>query len=338
MGKSAASPRKNKSSVFGHPHYAAIPLAALTPVRFATLNNHRHAMIKAGYKNDYSNHYIHSGQLPYKYIRNTHQQVEGYPKLQRLYRLKQQQVAEHAVKPYGSRVATDQILNTLNKWVYNHSLQFDVIMIGALTDNQQIYPLLAQLPIDRLCAKPGFLFIWASTKKITELSRLLNDSNIWTKKFRRSEELIFIPIDKNSPYYPNDCDIPENQLLEEIQWHCWMCITGTVRRSTDKELIHCNVNTDLSIENKETGNSAVPDQIYKVVENFSSSTRRLHIIPFSTGLNKPVKVRSGWVIISPDIIIDNFNPEIYKKDIECVGYRIPLNNEIEQLRPKTPAA
>lgn len=289
-----------------------------------------------GFKNDYSNNYIHSGTLPFKYIRNSKQQVEGYPKLQRLYKLKEQQVAKYATRPYGARVKTENLVKTLNSWVYDHNMQFDVIMIGALIENQLIYSLLAKLPIDKLCAKPGFLFIWASTQKISELSNLLNDSRTWAKRFRRSEELVFIPVDKNSVYYPKDSSIPEEQILEEVQWHCWMCITGTVRRSTDKDIIHCNINTDLCLENSSTGNSAVPSQIYKVVENFSSSTRRLHIIPTSTGLEKHVKVRPGWVIISPDVILDNFEPDRYKKDIEIIGSNIPYNDEIEQLRPKTP--
>lgn len=289
-----------------------------------------------GYRNDYSNNYIHRGKLPHRYIRNTTVQVDGYPKLQRLYKLKESQIAAHATKPYGARVPTEEMVKTLNSWV-DLNVHFDVIMIGALSENQLIYPLLAQLPIDKLCAKPGFLFIWASTQKISELSRLLNDQSTWTKRFRRSEELVFIPVDKNSPYYPTDANVPESQLLEEIQWHCWMCITGTVRRSTDEELIHCNVNTDLAIENSTTGNSAVPNQIYKVVENFSSSTRRLHIIPASTGLNQPVKMRPGWVIVSPDSILNNFNPSSYKDEIQRIGDKIPLSNEIEQLRPKTPA-
>lgn len=101
-------------------------------------------------------------------------------------------------------------------------------------------------------------------------------------------------------------------------------------------MIHCNINTDFGVENQNTGNSAVPNQIYEVAENFSNSTRRLHIIPTSTGLDHPVKMRPGWVIISPDVILDNFNPERYEKELGTVGQRIPLTNDIEQLRPKTP--
>ena len=121
-------------------------------------------------------------------------------------------------------------------------------MIGALVENQFILPILNSIPIHRLCSKPGFLFIWATTQKIQELTRLLNNDN-FNKRFRRSEELIFLPIDDKSPYYPHDSGATEViPLFERQQWHCWMCITGTVRRSTDNHLIHCNIDTDLQIE------------------------------------------------------------------------------------------
>ncbi|OWB68123.1 hypothetical protein B5S33_g1988 [[Candida] boidinii] len=290
------------------------------------------------FKNDYSNHYVHSGVLPIKYIRNISEKVEGYPKLQKLLKLKEEQISKHSTKGYGSRVKPENMSRVLNDWCSNHNIGFDVIMIGALTENQLIYSLLFSLPIDKLCNRPGFLFIWASTKKISELSRLLSDSNSWAKRFRRSEELIFVPTDKNSPYYPRDSDIPEEQLCETLQWHCWMCITGTVRRSTDNKLIHCNIDTDLSIENESTKKSAVPDQIYKVAENFSSSTRRLHIIPSRSGIDNPVRLRKGWVIMSPDVMLNNFEPNSYKSEINKVGTNIPLNDEIEQLRPKSPSS
>lgn len=159
------------------------------------------------------------------------------------------------------------------------------------------------------------MFIWATTQKIQELTKFLN-SDVCNKKFRRSEELVFVLVDKNSPYYPND-STDCKPLFTKHQWHCWMCITGTVRRSTDNHLIHCNVDTDLQIENNETNNSinAVPDSIYKVAENFSNSNRRLHIIPSRIGYNLPIKLRPGWVIMSPDVLINNFDPSTYERDM-----------------------
>lgn len=288
------------------------------------------------YTNDYSNNYIHTNSYPQKHVTNIENTVDGYPKLQKLFQEKNKQVANYATRPYGCKVDIDEMVPTLNKWIQHDNLTFDVVMIGCLTDNQFIYPLLTQLPLDRLISKPGFLFIWASVQKINELTRLLNNE-IWAKKFRRSEELIFVPVDKNSPFYPG-LDGDESAILEKMQWHCWMCITGTVRRSTDGHLIHCNVDTDLSIETNETENGAVPSHLYKIAENFSTATRRLHIIPARTGFETPVRLRPGWVVMSPDVMMNNFTPKKYKNEISNIGYNVPLKNEIEMLRPKSPVS
>lgn len=290
--------------------------------------------LKNLYNNNYSNNYIHTNSYPQKHVTNIENTVEGYPKLQKLFKEKTKQIANYTTRPYGCKVDIDEMIPTLNKWIQHDKLSFDVVMIGCLTDNQFIYPLLTQLPLDKLISKPGFLFIWASVHKINELSRLLNNE-VWAKKFRRSEELIFVPIDKNSPFYPG-LDGDDSSVLEKMQWHCWMCITGTVRRSTDGHLIHCNVDTDLTIETKETRNSAVPSHLYKIAENFSTATRRLHIIPARTGFDTPVRLRPGWVIMSPDVMMNNFTPKKYKSELSKIGYYVPLKNEIEVLRPKSP--
>lgn len=297
--------------------------------------------------------------------------MEGYPKLQKLKELKAIQVAKHACKPYGVKVEPNKVVLTLESWVNDYALQFDVIMIGALVDNQFMLPLLSLLPLYKLCAKPGFLFIWTTTANIKQLTFLLNGEK-WNKKFRRSEELVFVPVDANSPYFPagvNDGFYPDangngngESLLCRKQWHCWMCITGTVRRSTDNDLIHCNIDTDLQIEHNSPKsplqgyNNAVPEAIYTVAENFSNSNRRLHIIPCRTGYKLPVKMRKGWVIMLPDVIVDNFDPveyeaQMYIKSLvkyknapggqhgqnrQLAQYLVPQTSDIEALRPKSP--
>ncbi|ABN65305.2 predicted protein [Scheffersomyces stipitis CBS 6054] len=311
--------------------------------------------ISASSEIDYCNHYIHTKQNAISQIRNIANPTEGYPKLSKLHQLKRAQVEKHATTPYGVRVATDKIIPTINSWIDNYGLKFDVIMIGALVENQFILPLLNSIPISKLCAKPGFLFIWATTQKIIELTSLLNNDN-FNKKFRRSEELIFLPVDKDSPYYPDNSG-DSVSLLEKQQWHCWMCITGTVRRSTDNHLIHCNVDTDLQIES--AGNkkkSSVPEAMYRVAENFSNSNRRLHIIPSKTGYDCPIKIRKGWVIMGPDVILNNFDPMNYSRELNAASvvqyntyangsntganaqYLVPQTNEIEDLRPKSPVS
>lgn len=303
---------------------------------------------------DYANNYVHTGVLPVTYISNIRHPAQGYPKLQKLKDLKEQLILKHAIKPSGARVRSLEIVSTLNSWIRDYNLQFDVIMIGALVDNQFIRPILEQLPLHKLCAKPGFLFVWASSQKIQELSKLLAGEK-WNKKFRRSEELVFVTVDKNSPYYPGNSSYSNPySAFEGQQWHCWMCITGTVRRSTDSHLIHCNVDTDLQIEptiTDETTYNAVPDSMYRVAENFSNANRRLHIIPSRTGYKTPVRLRPGWVIMSPDVMVNNFNPLQYEQELyskSTVKFKngshsgpqvlVPQTKEIDDLRPKSPVA
>lgn len=312
---------------------------------------------------DYCNHYVHTGEPGVKFIRNVKNPLEGYPKLAKLHHLKRLQIKKHTSQAYGVRCTTGEIVPTLNRWIENYNIRFDVIMIGALVENQFILPILNSTPIHRLCSKPGFLFIWATTQKIQELTRLLNNDN-FNKRFRRSEELIFLPIDDKSPYYPHDSGATEViPLFERQQWHCWMCITGTVRRSTDNHLIHCNIDTDLQIESpsdktkqKSTYN-AVPEAIYRVAENFSNSNRRLHLVPSKLGYSTPIRLRAGWVIMGPDVLINNFDPvkyneELYAKSMikykpnngiaantnttTTIQFLVPQTNEIEDLRPKSP--
>ncbi|AET37276.1 Kar4p Ecym_1017 [Eremothecium cymbalariae DBVPG len=286
------------------------------------------------HSNNYANHYIHTDSYPQSYVKNIENTVEGYPKLQKLFQLKEKQIAKHATTPFGYRVDIDDMVPTLNRWIQRDKLVFDVVMIGCLSDNQFIYPLLTQLPINKLVSKPGFLFIWASAQKINELTKLLNNEG-WAKKFRRSEEFVFVPVNKDSPFYPG-LDQDDEPLFDKMQWHCWMCITGTVRRSTDGYLIHCNVDTDLAIETDAAQNGAVPSHVYKVAENFSTATRRLHIIPARTGSENPVRLRPGWVIMSPDVMLDNFEAKRYRDEIRQLGSNLPMDNGIESLRPKSP--
>lgn len=306
-------------------------------------------------ENDYANEYIHTGVQPISHVRNATMPREGYPKLEKLHQLKEKKVSEHAVKPYGCRIAAHLLMiQKLNSWITDHGLVFDVIMIGALVENQFILPLLTNLPIQKLCAKPGYLFIWATTQKIQELTKVLNNQN-FNSKFRRLEELIFIQCNQESGggkgFRPEDYQTCEKvPLLQRQQWHCWMCITGTVRRLTDNHLIHCNVDTDLQIQTPQSvheGPSAVPDAMYKIAENFSNTNRRLHIIPSRIGYNVPVRPRKGWVIMLPDIILDNFDPSTFQKELyekSKVNYAksnqpqflVPQSAEIEELRPKSP--
>lgn len=63
-----------------------------------------------------------------------------------------------------------------------------------------------------------------------------------------------------------------------LQEHCLMGIKGTVRRSTDGDFIHANVDIDLIItEEPEMGNVEKPVEIFHIIEHFCLGRRRLHL-------------------------------------------------------------
>ena len=59
------------------------------------------------------------------------------------------------------------------------------------------------------------------------------------------------------------------------QEHCLMGIKGTVRRSTDGDFIHANVDIDLIIsEEAEYGSLEKPVEIFHIIEHFCLGRRR----------------------------------------------------------------
>ena len=172
-----------------------------------------------------------------------------------------------------------------------------------------------------------------------------------------------MPIDDKSPYYPHDSGATEViPLFERQQWHCWMCITGTVRRSIDNHLIHCNIDTDLQIESQVTKQSKVDIQCcsrsyIQSCRKLFQLNRRLHLVPSKLGYSTPIRLRAGWVIMGPDVLINNFDPVKYNEELyakSMIKYKpnngiaantntttttqflVPQTNEIEDLRPKSP--
>lgn len=67
-------------------------------------------------------------------------------------------------------------------------------------------------------------------------------------------------------------------MTHSFQEHCLMGIKGTVRRSTDGDFIHANVDIDLIItEEPEMGNVEKPVEIFHIIEHFCLGRRRLHL-------------------------------------------------------------
>ena len=78
---------------------------------------------------------------------------------------------------------------------------------------------------------------------------------------------------------------------------------GTVRRSTDGDFIHANVDIDLIIgEEPEYGSPEKPTEIFHLIEHFCLGRRRLHVF------GRDSTIRPGWVTIGPGVSNTNYKP------------------------------
>lgn len=112
-----------------------------------------------------------------------------------------------------------------------------------------------------------------------------------------------------------------------------MGIKGTVKRSTDGDFIHANVDIDLIIEEEsEYSSKDKPVEIFHIIEHFCLGKRRLHIF------GRDSTIRPGWVTIGPELTSSNFNANMYKQIVnkDVFGHLTGCTDEIERLRPKSP--
>ena len=110
-----------------------------------------------------------------------------------------------------------------------------------------------------------------------------------------------------------------------------MGIKGTVRRSTDGDFIHANVDIDLIIsEEEQFGSFEKPVEIFHIIEHFCLGRRRLHLF------GRDSTIRPGWLTIGPELTsTSNFNAELYASQFEN-STTTGCTERIEALRPKSP--
>lgn len=112
-----------------------------------------------------------------------------------------------------------------------------------------------------------------------------------------------------------------------------MGIKGTVRRSTDGDFIHANVDIDLIItEEEEYGSMEKPPEIFNIIEHFCLGRRRLHLF------GRDSTIRPGWLTIGPQLTINNFNSDAYATYFTQGNVTTGCTDRIESLRPKSPPA
>jgi len=111
-----------------------------------------------------------------------------------------------------------------------------------------------------------------------------------------------------------------------------MGIKGTVRRSTDGDFIHANVDIDLIIsEEPAYGSKEKPVELFHMIEHFCLGRRRLHIF------GRDSTIRNGWLTIGPEVTTSNFDADLFRSYFNRdPGPTTGCTDEIEVLRPKSP--
>ena len=248
--------------------------------------------------NDYSQNFVDCGQRPQNFIRDVGlaDRFEEYPKLRELIRLKNQLIDETAHPPMYLKCDLETFdLKSLDQ-------KFDVILIEPpLEEYARSYGVtnvkfwdwdkIMALDIAEVAAQRAFVFLWCGSSDGLDLGRLCLQA--WG--FRRCEDICWIQTNhKNSGAAKM---LEPNAAFQRTKEHCLMgikgrvkkqinfdifiylsLILGTVRRSTDGDFIHANVDIDLIIdEEPDPGSLEKPIEMFRIIEHFCLGTRRLHI-------------------------------------------------------------
>lgn len=272
--------------------------------------------------NDYNLYYLLTGEFPQNHVLNIEEPFAGYPKLKKLHELKAKHNLHHAHPAMGEQCTMKDLPDKLKSWA-SDNMHFDVVMVHGCISPTPSLAALKSIPVAEITPRPSLVFLWVPTSRLDDGRKALEH---WG--FRRSEDIVYFVSSKDSIHMPPP---NPNQLLKSTTWHCLMGLKGTLRRSTDSNLINCNVDIDSIIERPNQRPNVVPEDIYELIENFSLMARRVHILPTPSPLHLPVRLRPGWLIVSPDSLISNVDAEYFRGNP-----RVPVDPEIDMLRPKTP--
>ena len=281
--------------------------------------------------NDYSQNFVDTGQRPQNFIRDVGlaDRFEEYPKLRELIRLKNQLIDETAHPPMYLKCDLEAFdMKTLDQ-------KFDAILIEPpLEEYARSYGVnnvkfwdwdkIMALDIAEVAAQRAFVFLWCGSSDGLDLGRLCLQA--WG--FRRCEDICWIQTNhKNSGAAKM---LEPNAAFQRTKEHCLMGIKGTVRRSTDGDFIHANVDIDLIIDDEpDPGSLEKPIEMFRIIEHFCLGTRRLHIF------GRDSTIRPGWLTIGPMLTISNYDQALHKSYFEKT-LTTGCSERIENLRPKSP--
>lgn len=285
--------------------------------------------------NDYCQHYVDTGQRPQNFIRDyeLHDRFEEYPKLKELIKLKDELIAQTATPPMYLKCDLRQPgqLRQLD-------CKFDVILVEPPLEEYQrtqgvtktkfwSWDNIMQLEIEDVAAPRSFIFLWCGSSDGLDLGRQCLRK--WG--YRRCEDICWIKTNKKN--IGHNKNLEPKAIFQQTKEHCLMGIKGTVRRSTDGDFIHSNVDIDLIIsEEPPYGTYEKPDEIFHIIEHFCLGRRRLHLF------GRDSTIRPGWLTVGPELTNSNFNSDLYKDYFSrgSTDYLTGCTDRIEALRPKSP--
>lgn len=285
--------------------------------------------------NDYCQHYVDTGQRPQNFIRDyeLHDRFEEYPKLKELIRLKDELIAQTATPPMYLKCDLRQ-----SSSLGQLASKFDAILIDPPLEEYQrtqgvtktkfwSWDDIMHLEIEEIAAPRSFIFLWCGSSDGLDLGRQCLRK--WG--FRRCEDICWIKTNKKN--IGHNKNLEPKAIFQRTKEHCLMGIKGTVRRSTDGNFIHSNVDIDLIIsEEPPYGTYEKPDEIFHIIEHFCLGRRRLHLF------GRDTTIRPGWLTVGPELTNSNFNPDLYKDYFShgSTDYLTGCTDRIEALRPKSP--
>ncbi|XP_034229964.1 N6-adenosine-methyltransferase non-catalytic subunit [Thrips palmi] len=282
--------------------------------------------------NDYCQHFVDTGQRPQNFIRDVGlaDRFEEYPKLRELIKLKDDLIQQTATPPMYLKCD----LRTMDLKQLDH--KFDVILVEPPLEEYQrtmgvtnmefwSWERIMQLDIGELAAPRSFLFLWCGSSEGLDMGRFCLRK--WG--FRRCEDICWIRTNINNPNHSKNLD--PKAVFQRTKEHCLMGIKGTVRRSTDGDFIHANVDIDLIIsEETEYGSLEKPVEIFHIIEHFCLGRRRLHVF------GRDSTIRPGWLTIGPELTNSNYNADLYNSYFSSGQLTSGCTERIEALRPKSP--
>lgn len=282
--------------------------------------------------NDYCQHFVDTGQRPQNFIRDVGlaDRFEEYPKLRELIKLKDDLISDTAIPPMYLKCNLDSYdLKNLNS-------KFDVILIEPPLEeyqrtmgvtNMEFWPWerIMGLDIGEVAAQRSFVFLWCGSSEGLDMGRVCLRK--WG--FRRCEDICWIRTNIKNPGHSKNLE--PRAVFQRTKEHCLMGIKGTVRRSTDGDFIHANVDIDLIIsEETEYGSLDKPVEIFHIIEHFCLGRRRLHVF------GRDSTIRPGWLTIGPELTNSNFNADLYNSYLSPSSLTTGCTERIESLRPKSP--